>query len=413
MIHSDTVVIGSGFAGLMSALVSAKKGKKVTLLTCGSGTLSLNSGTIDILGYDAGHKYVSSPGKAIPDLPTNHPYHRIGLKLLEESIEFFLKVTEEYGLPYHGGLDKQILVPTGIGTLKPTGLAVDSMDSARLAGMNRLVVAGIKGCKDFYGDMVAENIRKFLPQFEQCETILIDTGLAVGRDITTLDAARWMDSESGRKQFLEQLKPHDGADVGFLIPQILGTENNQCAEIIKGRIDGKIVETTCLAPSVNGLRLKKLLMRALRSLGVDIIEDTKVIGAIKEDRRCTAVIAKASVREKKYYANKFILATGGFYSGGITMREFDQPKEMIFNLPVWFPQGEENWSNARLFSDKPQGYASTGILTDESLCPVDDKGRRVYDNVHVVGRNLGGYDFCFEHSGNGVALASAYKAACL
>ena len=95
------------------------------------------------------------------------------------------------------------------------------------------------------------------------------------------------------------------------------------------------------------------------------------------------------------------------------MREFEQPKEMIFNLPVWFPQGEENWSNARLFSDKPQGYASTGILTDESLCPVDDKGRRVYDNVHVVGRNLGGYDFCFEHSGNGVALASAYKAACL
>ena len=34
-----------------------------------------------------------------------------------------------------------------------------------------------------------------------------------------------------------------------------------------------------------------------------------------------------------------------------------------------------------------------------------------YENGYVVGSNLGGYDFCFEHSGNGVALASAYKAA--
>lgn len=413
MIHSDTVVIGSGLAGLVSALVSAKKGKKVTLLTCGSGSLSLNSGTIDILGYDAGHKYVASPRKAIPDLPKSHPYHKIGMKMLEESIEFFLNATKEYGLPYHGGLDEQILVPTGVGTLKPTGLAVDSMDSACLADVKKLVVVGIEGCKDFYGDMVADNIRKFIPQVEQCKTIAIRTGLTGGRDITTLDVARWMDSEAGRKQFLEQLKPHDGADVGFLVPQILGTEKNQCAEIIKGRIDGKIVETTCLPPSVNGLRLQRLLMKALRSLDVDIIEDTKVIGAVKEGNKCTAVIAQASVREKKYYADKFILATGGFYSGGITMREFEQPKEMIFDLPVWFTPGEENWSNYQLFSDKPQGYASTGILTDDSLCPVDDKGNRVYDNVHVVGRNLGGYDFCFEHSGNGVALASAYKAACV
>ena len=32
--------------------------------------------------------------------------------------------------------------------------------------------------------------------------------------------------------------------------------------------------------------------------------------------------------------------------------------------------------------------------------------------VHLwIGRQLAGYDFCREHSGNGVAQASAYKAA--
>ena len=66
-----------------------------------------------------------------------------------------------------------------------------------------------------------------------------------------------------------------------------------------------------------------------------------------------------------------------------------------------------------LFGDKAQGFAKTGVRTDSSLRPVDADNRLVYENVYVAGRNLGGYDFCFEHSGNGVALASAYKAAML
>jgi glycerol-3-phosphate dehydrogenase subunit B len=84
---------------------------------------------------------------------------------------------------------------------------------------------------------------------------------------------------------------------------------------------------------------------------------------------------------------------------------------MIFDLPVYIEAGEENWSNAELFSDKPQGFAKTGVRTDNDLRPVDENDQLVYENVYVVGNSLGGYDFCFEHSGNGVALASAYKAA--
>ena len=52
-----------------------------------------------------------------------------------------------------------------------------------------------------------------------------------------------------------------------------------------------------------------------------------------------------------------------------------------------------------------------GIRTDEMLRPVNEGGVVVFDNIHVIGRELAGYDFCREHSGNGVALASAYKAA--
>jgi len=159
--------------------------------------------------------------------------------------------------------------------------------------------------------------------------------------------------------------------------------------------------------------LLKMLKQALKDLNVEIVENTQVLRAVSDGQRVKGVVAKASIREKTYYADKFILATGGLYSGGITVREFDKPQETVFDLPVYSEAGEENWSNEELFGDKAQGFAKTGVRTDSSLRPVDADNRLVYENVYVAGRNLGGYDFCFEHSGNGVALASAYKAAML
>ena len=55
--------------------------------------------------------------------------------------------------------------------------------------------------------------------------------------------------------------------------------------------------------------------------------------------------------------------------------------------------------------------SKTGVRVDATLRGVNESGNVVLENVYVAGRNLSGYDFCFEHSGNGVALASAYKAA--
>ena len=58
-------------------------------------------------------------------------------------------------------------------------------------------------------------------------------------------------------------------------------------------------------------------------------------------------------------------------------------------------------------------YQLATDLSHELQLLVDEKGAVIYPNVRVVGRNLAGYDFCFEKSGNGVALTSAYKAASL
>ena len=76
MIRSDVVVIGGGFAGLVAALASAKRGKSVTLLTYGEGTLTLNSGVIDVLGFDEHHKARSEERRVGKECRSRwSPYH--------------------------------------------------------------------------------------------------------------------------------------------------------------------------------------------------------------------------------------------------------------------------------------------------------------------------------------------------
>ena len=410
MSKSDVVVIGNGFAGLMSALVSADQGKKVTLLSYGTGTFPLNSGVVDVLGYDDAAKLVECPIQAIAGLSEEHPYKKIGATALEDAVDFFKKTVAAEGFPYVGSLKEQQWVITGIGTLKPTCLIPESMQASKCFDANEIVLVGVKGLKDFYVDMLKDNLVKELGNDKKYTVAAIDTYIT-GRDLTTRDVARWADSEKGYAELVSQLKGYAGEGKVILVPQILGSQGNAVYTKLVKELGCDVVETTGMPPSVNGMRLRDVLLSALKKKGIRVIENAKAEEAITEGNKVTAIMAGGEVRAQKYEADKFILATGGFYSGGITMRDFGEYNEGVFGLPVQGDCVEEKWVNKQLFSDKKQGFAMAGVRVNDSLRGVDESGNVVLENVYVVGRNLSGYDFCFEHSGNGVALASAYKAA--
>lgn len=411
MSKSDVVVIGNGVAGLMAALVSADEGKKVTLLSYGAGTFPLNSGVIDILGYDDAGKAVASPIEGIGQTAENHPYKKIGMSAVEDSIEYFKKVVAAEGFAYSGSLKEQQWLITSVGTLKPTCLLPESLKADKCFDANEIVIVGVKGLKDFYVDMVAENLAKELGSDKKYTTTTVDTYIT-GRDLTTRDVARWVESDKGYGEFTAQLKKFAGAGKAIVVPQILGTKGDYTIynKLVKD-LGCAVVETTGMPPSVNGIRLRDVLLSALKKKGIRVIENAKAEKAVVKGDTVTAIKAGGEVRMQTYAADKFILATGGFYSGGITMRDFGEYKEMVFGLPVEGECVEETWANKQLFSDKKQGFALAGVRVDSSMRAVDEKGNVVLKNVYVVGRNLSGYDFCFEHSGNGVALSSAYKAA--
>ena len=392
---SDVIVIGGGLSGFMAAAVSASRKQKVTVLTYGSGSLPLASGAIDFGSFE--------------NLPAHHPYKKIGLKACDAAAKFLIDIAAQANLPYIGGVGKKIPIVTAVGTLKYSALAPESMDATRLAAKKKIFVVSIAGLKDFYAPMLADNLKKFFPN-KTFEVVKIDLHMLGGRDITCMDAAQILtDNEQPLANELKALNAT--ADDAIIIPPILGVAGNFSRDVVKTQLRAEIFETTCLPPSPPGLRLQRAFMKYLQSAGVRVFENSKVVRGVVEGQKISGVVVENVVREKVFPARKVILATGGFYSGGIQMRDFDNPCEPIFDLPVFFPTGAENWSNAQLFGDKPQGFSTTGIFTNDNLNPIDENGKVLFDNLHVVGANLGGVDKIFERSAGGIAIASAYKGA--
>lgn len=400
---ADVIVIGGGLAGLMAAAVASSRGQQVTLLTYGSGSLPLASGAIDVLNATA-------PDAAIKALPAQHPYAKIGLKTVDAAIKFFRAVTAQDNLPYVGGLAAQIPIVTAVGTLKYSALVPESMNASCIFDKRRILVASVKGLKDFYASMLVDNLKQRL-QDKSFAVVQLDLNLLGGRDVTCMDAAQILTSDNAQL-LVDGLKALNASeDTAIILPPILGLTGNESRNALKPLIRAELIETTCLPPSPPGIRLQRAFLHYLQKTGVRVHGNSKVIRGVVEDKKVAGVVVKSVVREKIFSARKVILATGGFYSGGLTMREFDAPQEPIFNLPIFFPTGAENWSNAKLFDDKPQGFSTTGIVTDADFKPIDESGNVLYDNLRVVGANLGGVDFIHERSAGGVAIASAYKAA--
>jgi glycerol-3-phosphate dehydrogenase subunit B len=75
------------------------------------------------------------------------------------------------------------------------------------------------------------------------------------------------------------------------------------------------------------------------------------------------------------------------------------------------PGPEEERFRPGYFEDHPMGRA--GVAVDRELRPVDAARERVLENVLVVGATLAGAEPWREKSGDGLSLATGYRAAAL
>lgn len=413
---AKVIVVGAGISGLCSACFAAKQGHDVTVLTYGQGALTVAGGIIDLYGYDALGNIVLNPAEAIANLPENHPYALVGKDGFLQAIKDFKELTASANYTYIGDGTYNHHVTTAIGSFKPSGLIPLSMDANVIFERPKIVVVGFDLLKDYYPKLIAKNFKKNFGEQKEVSIRTISLNWPTGReyrDVSAIDIARELETPLGRLNVIEQLKGYCGPDCSVIIPPVLGEKPELSEGILhelEQKLNTRVIEVSALPPSVTGLRLDRLLRQVATSMGIEIIEKAQVIGANIQEGQCLSVMTGGYGRVREYKADQFIIATGGVFGNGL-ITQMGRMYEPITGIEIEVPENQQEWSYQYLFCGKPQPFASYGVSVDRTMRAIDKSGQVLFNNIFFAGRSLAGYDFCFEKSGNGVALVSAWQAA--
>lgn len=403
----DVVVIGAGLSGLSAALRLLKAGQEVDLITKGIGGIQLGQGTIDLYGYSP--ERVDNPLEAIAGLPQSHPYSKLGSQAVADSANC---LKEQLGADLLAGSpDKNVFLPTCLGAWRPTCLPQPSMLAGAPEDGKKYVIVGLRRLKDFYPQLVAENLEKEeIPGGGKVSArhIWIDIPVRPGEaDTSGLNFARALDTEDFRAKFCDEIKRYlkDGEVVGF--PAVLGLKDLGAWKDISRRLGHEVFEIPILPPSIPGMRINEALTQMVRDLGVRYIIGSEVTGLNVSDGRVESVTFDSAGSETTLKAKHFIYAGGGFESGTLHVDSYWNVTERAFNLPLAIPSGplvhEDYWG-----PDQP--LFEVGVQVDSQMRVLDASGNPLYQNLYAAGGLLAGATRWREKSGDGIALASAFRA---
>lgn len=438
--HYDLIVIGMGLSGLMAAKTAAEAGQKVLIVGKGMGSLCLFSNTIDVLGQLPRTMKIKPP-EQIPDFDTktpggespvpegqfthrqvgsplgagmkeglshwikghsDHPYSKLDWSTIEEALSSFRTL---FSPPYSFETveDRNCLIPTGAGTLRPTYLIPTTM----MAGVNLqpgdTLIVGFKGFKDFYANYVADQLK--------CRGITLLLPEVFGQEMTALALARWLEKKSFRENIGREIKKqlHDETRIG--LPALLGIHNSPQVEgDLEDMIGAQVFEIPILPPSIPGMRIFNHLKECLIQKRVTFLLGYSVSKATTKGKRCEGIQVFHPPVINHYFADRYILASGRFIGGGLKAG-MEKVVESIFNLLVYQPKSREDWFGNNFFNDVPHPIHQTGIVTDSSFRPVDEGGNLILENVWVAGTILADHHCIDEKSREGIEIATGYAAA--
>jgi glycerol-3-phosphate dehydrogenase subunit B len=414
MSRHDVIVVGIGLAGLTAAARLAQSGARVLVLAKGVGATHHSGATIDVLGYAPDR--VEHPGEAVDALVSErpgHPYAAVGASGVAAALEWFQGQVAAGPLApyaYSGGLEENLLLPTAVGAAKPTAAAPVTMTRGDLRDDAELCIVGLRGLKDFHATLAADNLARAGHRTRSVELdVTPPSGSRV--DATPLAFARAFDDPGFRAEVAAQLvnRPTAAERLGF--PAVLGIADPHAAWAdLEHRCGRPVFEVPTLPPSVPGMRVFATLRDAVRRAGGKVILNAVVTGARATGGRIESLRAHIGLRETDFGAGWVVLATGGFAHGGLELSSRWTVRETALGLPVsGVPGPGEPRFRSDYLADQPMARA--GVATDAELRPLDAGSQRVYDNVLVAGATLAGAEPWREKSGDGISLATGYRAA--
>ena len=402
-LHYDAVVIGAGTAGLVAGIRLAQNGARVCVVARGNGSTHLAPATIDVLGYAPDP--VAEPGRALEELIArrpDHPYARIGRQTVETAVGWLSGIIADGPLPgyrYAGDLTRNHRLPTAVGALRPSAVVPETMVAGD--GLTRVCIVGTRALRDFHAGLCAENLRKAGIDSRSIHvTIPLDRA-----DASTLGIAGRLDDPDFRARFCAELSPVLHADEHVGLPAILGLRDPHGVHVdIERRLGRRVFEIPSLPPSVPGLRLFEILRAALRGAGGRLVLGPSVSIGERQGNRLVSVSANAAGHQAVYRADAFVLASGGFASGGIELDADWRTHDRVLGLPL---EGVPEPGQPRFVPEYlgEQPLARVGVAVDADL------RARGADNVFVAGAALPGAIPWREGSGDGIAVSSGYRVA--
>ncbi len=414
----DVIVVGAGLAGMFAGTLAARRGARTLVIARGQGGTHLGPGCIDVWGYEAAppqaedkraarplaaRLLAASPAASLAQLPAGHCLAVAGLPALEAALLEFKAVCAEGGYPMAGQLSRNFMLPSAVGSVRPTCLAPQSYALGDLAREGELVLARFAGFRDFFADFAVANLNA---TGYAARAVTLDLPEAPQRrEAFATDLARFFDRPAYREKVAQAWAGALKGARRLGIPAILGLRYAAEAYAdLTARLGLEIFEIPCLPPSVPGMRLYTVLLNALQAAGGQLILGPQVTGWLEDGRVC-GVIAEPEGGPRAYAADTLVLATGDFRHGGLVAPGRGLVCETVLNLPV--AQGETWFAPA--YGDG-QPYARFGLRVNKQMQPLDDRGEVIYPNVLAVGGLLAGADRTSEGSREGIDLATAWKA---
>jgi glycerol-3-phosphate dehydrogenase len=431
----DVLIIGAGMAGLMATWQLASRGARVRCISKGWSALFWGSGCIDILG--------SLPGKppspvlhleqALQEFVKNnpgHPYALAGLDQLAQAVSAIQSLSAALGYPLHAvqaeqPLAENWLLPTALGALRATCLAPQTMIAGDCRQNNPMVLVSFAGYPDFYPHLAAANLTaQGIPAFPLCIDL---PEIRSNRMLTSRNLALQFQEPIIREKTAAAIQEQihrlqlDPARLRIGFPAVLGVEANlETWEAFQKALEAPIFEIPGLPPSLPGMRLHKLFVRAIEKhhgrvfdgMEAQSIETAQsATGGIRIER----VWSESAARPKYHTARAFILATGGILGGGLKLEPDQSLVAKVLELPLLHPATADSSHGLQedFFHLDGHPIFKSGFQVDRSFQPCDSTGQPYFENLQAIGGALGGADPIRERSLEGIAIASAWRAAAI
>src|SRR5436190_9287899 len=382
----DTIVIGAGLSGLMGALALAEAGRKPLVLAKGQGATHWTSGTIDVWGAAS----AAEPRAALRELVLSrldHPYARVGVDGVEQALSRFRALMEAARYPYVGSLERNVLLPTAVGALRPAALLPATMAAgdSRLGG--EVLLAGFQELRDFFPPLAAANLSAQGIPARGRYLQLPPTKRKL--DFNTRTFAQLFEEPAFREDVGRQLRALRQGATRIGLPAVLGLNDPLGVVADLQRLSGaQIFEIPTLPPSVPGMRLFRIFRDAIVGAGGRLQTGSEVLRGVGVGGRLDAIYSAAAAREQEHRANAFLLATGGVAGGGVRTDHTGAVWETALGLPIHAPASRGEWFAPRFLDERGHPVYQAGVVTDDHLRPTSPEGQVVYTNVAVAGAAL-------------------------